>query len=646
MDVFKILSSAGSQVSTNMSLFNQRIAQTPGSAVSTTSKSRGQDSNEPKLLGYQLRNSTLTGAIVCSPSGPFQEYIFRVEDAILLHLLSLQQESSSKNIDRILLLFQTKVDGHQDILYAKTPVAVIRVLLRRLAQMKPVDISDTLLDIIDSSFIKSQKLSVLNAHSESLKSAFSDDSDVSFMPFDDEPYVNVLHLVKYMWKNVKLKASIFGFRVSKCGNQQLQEGYYLPLVDYEDPTYENSLGYTITRSKSSISGSYALCGHDPSISDDLSTVEDNSNATGVYIWYIMNSKLKHVYYYCATSEPWGVPPTFGWSCSRLGKSPSPEVNFVDVSNLPPDKNNAKSNATTNIFPINDTAFRTVEIKEEILEISSSHDYLRTKSSLRSKTKSDIRATERIISLSEDRDFAENKMEIAPSKKGTDDSNDLNNLREVSRGSGSDIFSYLDEIYRCTETQLIEFQLVDEIKEKCVALQQWSDTQAITSQNRMKWLDSADLTQLVNGYEYEEENTTSDQKLSEDDDASMDQFKSRWDLTAILGKLSISPPLKNQTQDYFKFIANIAEGFTPTEPSNGHIAVNREYGVFNQRLVESDGKQVTLEGENDKVANVETFSMTQFASDIFHSSAPERALRTSSIHVSMSMSNMITPIESF
>lgn len=336
---------------------------------SNKSKPKG----ESLLLGELLSQDIMNGSVIFHPMGPYQDFIIRVEDSVMLYLMNLQnndilsnsqltdfEEPNFANVRLLQLLSMLEIECNnkiendnieylenyeykftnfslRDIVYAKSSISLMRSFLRHIALRNPVNIMKVVSKIvsehakdadnglIDTSVILYEKSIELDRHTQSLDNLIQTMRDVTFIPFDDEPYTNVVHLIKYKWRLVRNRQQFFGYSISKSGCPFLHEGVYFPNKDYKEPCFINSNGYSIIRQKKPIDKPYY-----ESI-PECSYKQLQEKKDVVYIWYILNDNLNCVFYYCATNEPWGLPPTIGWQCAAQGYLPPPNVDISEIS---------------------------------------------------------------------------------------------------------------------------------------------------------------------------------------------------------------------------------------------------------------------------------------------------------------------------
>lgn len=332
------------------------------------------------LLAARLQNSSydIDGTLVYNPGGPFQEYLLRVEDAVILHLLSWKSLDELKDCASIFIAAVSDLGDQKDPIdatYISSPVGQIRICIRMAACHNPANIItwiDKVISRISASDrrVKPFERQALRTHAKSLSTLAP--RYLSYYPLDDEPLAQVLHLNRTQLPpeiQQKLLASSspipsktttgsdqppqqtqnfqspltlqsFGIRVSQCGSVQVRSTY-TPVAEAVHPCYSNPQGYIITRARKTINSI---------VTDDVNTqsdaqrdVDSAHNAEGtdenprtveemsLFVWYLTNPVLSSVYYYCVTVEPSPLPPALGWHQTGLGKLPPPVLQIVPIN---------------------------------------------------------------------------------------------------------------------------------------------------------------------------------------------------------------------------------------------------------------------------------------------------------------------------
>lgn len=260
--------------------------------------------NTQSLLSHQLKPILDEGVVIYNPNNPYQEFLYRLEDALNSYLLDIQQDSSLLRLQTFIKQFEAECFtefNSNDIVYARSFVGTVRVLIRHVSE-NPMKLVQIISKFGELNAIKKDKLKSFETNSLSMQTIITPQSDVAFLPFDDEPYCNVIHLAKFMWRQIKSRYQSIAIKISKCGCQFLEESIFVPFIgnngEVEDPTYLNSQGYSICRYKCRIDSPYDSC-------RELELPSTANAQESIYIWYILHLKLHNVFYYCPTSEPLG-----------------------------------------------------------------------------------------------------------------------------------------------------------------------------------------------------------------------------------------------------------------------------------------------------------------------------------------------------
>ena len=90
----------------------------------------------PASLASRLQPLVLDGHVLYNPGGPFQEFLLRVEDAVLFHLISSCESASSAAplLREAAKVFLTVAAPGDSFAYAgSSPVATIRLAIRSMS---------------------------------------------------------------------------------------------------------------------------------------------------------------------------------------------------------------------------------------------------------------------------------------------------------------------------------------------------------------------------------------------------------------------------------------------------------------------------------------------------------------------------------
>jgi hypothetical protein len=563
MDILKIIASTSKQVS------NQVSSNYTFQTSSTTTVASSSTNISANLLP-NLRE----GIVIWEAASPYQDYLSNIEEAIVVYLLDLEDRASVV-LDQNLSSFEDEcyAVGTQRI-YAKTKVAQLRILLRKIAQYQPLDVLKIVCRLLGSSVIKPQKLQSLEIQSKSLQSSLAYTSDISIIPFADDPFTNVIHLVKYMWKNVKIRAKSFAFRITKAGSERVQDRVYLPIIASDDdndenPAYSNGQGYKIFRRKCSLNPSSCQACEDMTATSPWLAADDRQTVTDdfVYVWYIINTHLNQVYYHCATAESWGVPPAIGWRCAAYGRSPCPEVSFVDPSSIPDSSISTSTSSTMQSFPIpldafpalnpNDRSSQQHTADEPLIDNDSMKKLLSAPLFLFNRDKRKIKTDVVVWDVNGvDTESLDGHVIFFPNLASEVAEAPSIKLDEYSR-------SLMVEIRKKVQCNLDASAIDEDISSKCNDLFRISENQQSMIEKRMQWLDSADTDALVKGFDQDEiDISTATAAAADEEYMQMTAFQSRWRLDDILNKLVDHQSYNTNAQndeDYIAIIAGIAEG---------------------------------------------------------------------------------------
>ena len=329
--------------------------QTPGGASS--SSSGGGGGQGPTSLAARLQPFVVDGYVLYNPGGPFQEYLLRVEDALLLHLLKANARPDSLN-EYAAAFLATAVSVEEatnktksspvtglgalrsvgQAAYAgQSPVTTLRLAVRALASHRPADI----FELIDTTLMRiAQHQSIMGVepvrplgrqalrnHARSL--AALERLALRYMPLQDDPLGGVLHLNRLQLPEGIQSAgaqggvrAAWGLDLQHSGSQQIH-GLFVahPLHSAERPYFCSAQGYAIARERRIISAP---------VERQEGAGSADEPAEALFVWYIYNPSLASVYFCCSTIEGSPLPPLLGWQQSGLGKLPPPLFCVVDA----------------------------------------------------------------------------------------------------------------------------------------------------------------------------------------------------------------------------------------------------------------------------------------------------------------------------
>eukprot|EP01035_Chromulina_nebulosa_P019015 gene19015-24835_t len=405
---------------------------------------------------------------------------------------------------------------------------------------------------------------MLENHSKSLSTVLTASNDLTFYPFDDDPFCNVVHLTKYLWKHVK-SLSNFGFRLLKCASQQLQDGIYAPVKDSPEPSFTNPQGYSIFRYKCRLSSHYNVCEIIESNSDSLTVLFNDpkldipsTDNEMIFIWYIVNVKLHSVYYYCPTSEPWGLPPAFGWLCASLGTNPPPEVQLCELTDTNTDSSQLLSGQTSKSFPLSSESFRIATKVVRPTRPSSA---------------------KKVISLKRkqapiwDTGSTTNVLESAPvvTLRMEDRNNSYTPLVSTTTENAA-IQTAISRIRSKAESSIRLYSIEKEIIPQCDTLNRWTSNQSTVIFKRRNWLNDATLDDLIAGCPHKLLDSSEVQIESEPiDEEALDKtnkdFESRWNLETIISKLHVHAPVKEVQPLAIEFSTLLSAIFNPNNSND-------------------------------------------------------------------------------
>ena len=336
-----------------------------GAGGSPSPAGKGGATAGPTSLAARLQPFVVDGYVLYNPGGPFQEYLLRVEDALLLHLLkanarpdSLAEYTAaflaaaaavedkahrSRNPDSAGAsgaspLAQLRSVGHAAYT-AQSPVASLRLAVRALASHRPADIFE-LIDAALARVAQQQRSQgveparplgrqALRNHARSLVAL--ERHALCYMPLQDDPLGGVLHLNRLQLPEgasaTELLAggavrAAWGLDLQHSGSPQIH-GIFVthPLHSSERPYLCSAQGYAIVRERRVISV--------PPL-PGVRVRDEGEPVEALFVWYIYNPSLSTVYYCCSTVEGSPLPPLFGWQQSGLGKVPAPLFRIVDA----------------------------------------------------------------------------------------------------------------------------------------------------------------------------------------------------------------------------------------------------------------------------------------------------------------------------
>ena len=294
----------------------------------------GQGSHHPLSLASRLQ-PLIPGAgyVIFNPSGAFHEYLMRVEDAVILHLL---RPGSAGRPEVYLGAYASAFlaaaahhsqDAVEEAAYSmSSPISAIRMSIRIMAcdaQLSPAELFNALDGVIASAGCPSLKRPALLSHATSLNSLAP--LLLSFMSLTDDSVGNVVHVNRSQLpaSAITTEGAIraFALQVQFSGSPQLHGLYVcLPTHSVERPMYGNLNGYVISRERRSISLPHWF---------SSSASEQNPASEAIFVWYISSPGLVSAYFYCGTVEATPLPPLLGWRQCGVGKLPTPQLSIID-----------------------------------------------------------------------------------------------------------------------------------------------------------------------------------------------------------------------------------------------------------------------------------------------------------------------------
>jgi hypothetical protein len=379
-----------------MQAFKKVYQQALDLAESVSVQSKDGDIQDKVMLSTMIPSEE--GTVVYDPAGQFQEFLLRLEDAILNHLLSCGPSviTESAPFFKEEAQKQLKSENVASVYSSTSPVGTIRFAIRILATTDPSTLLETIDQILAAiatklTNVKPFRNSTLRSHAKSL--ATLKKFDISYVPFDDDPLADTLHLSRQQWfatTSSQTQNSQGGpdnaIYLSMSGSQQIH-GMYSLMISSESPCFVHKDGFVISRSRtrmafkipnpfykenletdSEVEGEVARPGMEI---DSLSEKEANSrdgemmgdrvpvsptpspkasartvtDSIMLFIWQISNPHLNASYFYCATSEPSALPPVTGWKKAGVGKLPAPLLAVVpyNYESQPGQRDNAGGN---------------------------------------------------------------------------------------------------------------------------------------------------------------------------------------------------------------------------------------------------------------------------------------------------------------